>query len=334
MAAAPLGLHAARVDPALMTELSAFARVGLDGVLTGRRHRARRARPTGAAVASGYAWRLADEWSGTWWPQGIAVGDYNGIPLALVSWYAQPNRRGEMGSRISVVDLRNPRRPSYAHVLLVSPRQSSAGAVLDPVLAHAGGIAWVGDRLLVAATFDGIREFRLSDLLRGTRRDASLFGYRYVLPEFAHHGAIDGSAVDRMRYSFLTVETGSGARPDAASLGLVAGEYGRDDTRRLARLSQSGDQTLVEQTFWPGIIHMQGAALNDGTWYVSSSRGGTHGGDLWTGPIDALRKHDGALPPGPEALAVWPERNQLWSVSEAVGRRWIYAMNLAHVDAL
>jgi hypothetical protein len=333
MVAAPLGLRSTPVDPALVTELSAFARVGLGGALAGPRHRAHLAKPTGAAVVSGYAWRLIDEWSGTWWPQGIAVGDHNGIPVALVSWYAQPSRRGELGSRISVVDLRDARRPSYANVLLVSPRRSDAGVVLDPVLAHAGGIAWVGDRLLVAATFDGIREFRLSDILRADRRGGAPFGYRHVLPELSHHRAIDVSAADRMRYSFLTVETGGAIGPDAASPTLVAGEYGRDDTHRLARLSQSGEQTLVEETFTPGIAHMQGAALNDGTWYVSSSRGATHGGDLWSGPIDALRKRDGVLPPGPEALAVWPERNQLWSVSEVPGRRWIYAMDLARLGA-
>ncbi|HEX4443370.1 MAG TPA: hypothetical protein VHZ81_07335 [Galbitalea sp.] len=329
--ASPPQLRSTPIDPTLVTAFTGYERVGLDGVLTGAPYRLHRAIGRGSLLEFAYGWRFADQWSGVWWPQGIAVGDYNGAPLALVSAYAKQDRHGnQQGARISVIDLRDAAHPAYRHVLLVSPRRTESGVVLDPVLIHAGGIAWMGDRLLVAATFDGIREFRLSDIRR-VPRGSEIFGYDFVLPEFSHHEPADSSLQGRMRYSFITVETGSAIRSDASSAKLVAGEYARDDSHRLARVTQSGDQTVVEQSFIPGIVHMQGAALHNGTWYVSSSHGENRGGDLWSGPIDALRKRDRVLPPGPEALAVWPERNQLWSVSEVPGRRWIYGIDLARL---
>jgi len=330
----PLELRATHTDRTPAAVLPGFSVVGLGGVLARAPYRARAGSAPGSAVSRGFRWRLTDEWTGRWWPQGIAVGEYEGIPLALVSWYAQPRRGVRQGARITVVDLRDRDRPRYRHVLLVEQRDSDAGVVLDPVLAHAGGIAWSGDRLLVAATFDGIREFRLGDILRSGHGTRGPFGYDFVLPQHGHHRAVEPHAKDRMRYSFLTVESGDEAGPATDDAGLlhlplVAGEYHRDDAHRIARLMMSGERTLVRETHVPEIARMQGVALHDGTWFVSASRGERRGGDLWSGPIDALQQHEGVLPPGPEALAVWPERGELWSVSEIRGHRWLYSMKLA-----
>jgi len=340
MASLPFELRATAIDDALVASLADYTRVGLDGVRdtrgivgVGRPARARRASVPGYAVSFGYRWRWRDEWDQTWWPQGIAVGEHGGKPVALVSWYAQGKRGVEQGSRISFVELSDPRRPSYRHVLLVSPRQTDAGVVLDPVLAHAGGIAWIGDRLLIAATFDGIREFRLGDILRA-HRGRGPFGYDFVLPESAHHRALEPSAMQRMRYSFITSDPAAAA--DGGS-NLIVGEYGRDNVGRVARLTMSGDRSLITETYAPGIQHMQGAAVvrdrtSIETWFVSASNG-QRSGDLWVGAIDNLRNLAGQLPPGPEALAVWQNRNQLWSVSEIPGKRFIYAMDVDRLTA-
>lgn len=329
---AALQLRSTPADSSLIGQVPEIERVGLDGALADAGYRMRRALGRGRLTELAYGWRFADQWTGIWWPQGIAVGDYDGAPISLVSWYAKQDRHGvRQGSRISVVDLRVASKPGYSHVLLVAPRATTDGVVLDPVLVHAGGIAWSGDRLLVAATRDGLLEFRLSDIYR--LRSTGPFGYQLVLPVAARHVPADPEDDERLRYSFLTVETGSAIRSDSSSLRLVAGEFAHDTMHRLVQLSQNGDRMDVTETLWPEIERMQGAALHNGTWYVTSSNGDRLGGDLWTGTAARLTKQDRALPPGPEALAVWPERNQLWSVSEVPGRRYLYAMDLAKIGS-
>ena len=109
--------------------------------------------------------------------------------------------------------------------------------------------------------------------------------------------------------------------------GLVAGEFAHDDTGRLARL-RLGDGTVTARDIHsPGIPEMQGALLLGGRWAVSSGRGDRERGDLWTGPRGELVRHEGALPPGPEDLAWWPERHQIWGATEHPGQRFVYAVD-------
>ncbi|HEY4269364.1 MAG TPA: hypothetical protein VGM94_14370 [Galbitalea sp.] len=313
---------------AIETAAGVHPRVGLSGVLGDRGVRAHRVRPMAPGVQDAWRWNLRDEQSRTWWPQGIALGDHDGVPLALVSWYAQPRRGLSMGARVSVVDLRDTEHPRYHHVLLVSPRVRDGRVAFDPVAVHAGGLAWTGDRLFVAATFAGFLEFRTTDILgvagRAPRSGAP-FGYRHVLPVHATHQPVQLRAADRMRYSFLSLETGiEGVERDTVR--LVAGEYGSDDRLRLARIAIAADGGLVEDAHSPGVAHMQGAALHDGTWIVSASRGDRENGDLWVGSTGSLVRHAGVLPPGPEDVAIRPGTAEPWSVSEYPGRRWLYSI--------
>jgi len=360
MVHSPFELRGSSTDLKLLDDAAqGLAREGLLGLLAGGGHRARRTRVPGSAAVDGFRWRLLDNWNPTWWPQGVAVGEFEGVPLAIVSWFAQPRRGIQKGSRITVVDLRDPQRPRYHHVLLVSARQDAAGTGFDPVVVHAGGIVWSGDRLLVSATFGGIREFHLSDILRAPsrglfRRSAGPFGYRYLLPQRATFRPPGAKSEDRMRYSFIALETSSaevevtevvevapstaqdaGAPGNSVSTGnfaddlrLVAGEYSEKEGTRLARMRLGGDRTVIDESHIPGIQRMQGVVLHDGTWYVNASRGDKLGGDLWVGTPGAMKQLEGVLPIGPEDLAVWPERRQLWSVTEFPGKRWVFAMDL------
>jgi hypothetical protein len=170
---------------------------------------------------------------------------------------------------------------------------------------HAGGIAWSGDRLLVAATLGGVREFRMSGILhRGCGR--------FVLPQVAHH-----APSEKFRYSFVA----------EGSDGMVTGEYTTRDDGRLAGLVVGDGVVSVIDLHTPAVPEMQGAVLIDGVWAVTSSRGDKHNGDLWIGKKGALVKHEAALPPGPEDLAWWSQRQQIWGVSEHPGQRWVYAID-------
>jgi hypothetical protein len=316
-------------EPGLSDDAAAGAeRVGLAGLLARRGHRARPVRVPGAAAVEGFRWRLVDVFTQRWGPQGIAVGEFEGRPVAITSWYAQRKRGVEQGSRVSIVDLSDPRKPRYTHVLLVAPRRTAEGTVFDPVIVHAGGIVWSGDRLLVAATGGGFREFRLSGILstprRGLLRRASgPFGYRYLLPEFGSFAPPE-SADAPLRYSFIALENDD----DAAELRLVSGEYSKKGKPRLARLRVLEGRATVDATHVPGIAEMQGVAVTDDTWFVNASRGDKLGGDLWVGTPEGMTRHEHALPPGPEDLALWPARRQLWSVTEFPGKRWVYAVDI------
>ena len=119
-------------------------RVGLTAVLADLD---RRLRPTWAPCLTphrAWTWDREDRGDRRWWPQGIAVAP--GGRVAAVSWYATDKR-----SRISFADLR---RRRYRHVELVFP---TAAGLHDPLPVHAGGLAWSGSTLHVAATRTGVR---------------------------------------------------------------------------------------------------------------------------------------------------------------------------------
>jgi hypothetical protein len=269
---------------------------GLSGLLAVRGRAARRAKAPGSLVVSSFRWSGVDRFTQTWWPQGVAVGFHDGTPLALVSWFSRSRRGRNLGARITVVDLG---RLRYHHVALVE------GTDHTPVSVHAGGIVWTGDRLLVAATRGGLREFRLSGILR--------VGRRFVLPQVAHL-----EPAEEFRYSFLAEGTD----------GIVAGEYSPSDAGRLAQLTISDVGVSATGIHTPGIAQMQGAVQVEGRWAVAASRGDKRCGDLWLGEQGALVQREGALPPGPEDVAWWPERRQLWGVTEHPAKRWVFAVEL------
>jgi hypothetical protein len=344
MARVPIQLRRLPTERALLDDVRTSSDIiGLTGLLAVHGCHARRVSVPGSAAAEGFRWTLRDRWTQTWWPQGVSVGEHEGIPLAMVSWYAQPRRGRSMGSRLSILDLRDTARPKYHHVLLVAARRDGRDITYDAVRVHAGGIAWAGDRIFVAATFGGIREFRLSDIVRAPSRGplhraTGPFGHRFLLPEFARYEP-PGQHDDRMRYSFISLESASDSATDGATpktapadpgneLRLIVGEYGTGDKLRLGRMRLGDDRAVIDEIHAPGIADMQGAVVHDGRWFVSVGRGDKSGGDLWVGTPGAMTRRQGVLPPGPEDLAVWPERDQLWCVTEFPRKRWVFAMDI------
>ena len=322
-------VHGEQPDDALIGELAAgHRRIGIGGLLEARGRRARPGRVPAPAAVEGFRWDPVDEWSRRWWPQGIEVLEGHGArddDVLLVSWFAQQRRGSTQGARISVVDRRDPRRPRYHHVLLVEPVREGPDITMRPVDIHAGGLAVVGDRLYAAATYGGLRTFRLGDIL--LIRGRGPFGYRHVLPQSGHQRLLGGEGDERMRFSFVSVERDSSGSGDH----LVVGEFGPEGGgRRLGRLpvDTASRRAEVIDLHEPGIPRMQGAAVIDGTWFVSASHG-LQPGDLWVGSGGTWVRHPAVLPPGPEDLTASHDGHRLWSLSEYPRARWVFAMDAA-----
>ncbi len=345
MVAAPYRLGPARADRRLSERFfGRFRRVGLRGVLADLDCRATPAQVPGDGAAEGFTWEERDATTDRWWPQGVTTsadaygpdpqsGTYAGRPVLLASWYAHGVLGWlTLGSRVSVVDLTDPADPRYRHVLLVEPRRRFGLHRLRPVRVHAGGIVWYGDHLFVAGSSRGIRVFRVDDVVRVRNRWRTR-GDRYVLPQLTTYHASTTGAARPITYSFLSLDRAGDVDH------LVAGEYGRkgathrllryelDRTTQLLRGVEAGPAEPVEAH--DGVApRMQGAVLVDGTWVITASAGEDVAGDLWVGRPGALHRHRGVLPTGPEDITWWPQRGQLWTLTEWPGRRWVYGIDV------
>jgi hypothetical protein len=334
-----LSLHRVGDTSAALDALAARSeRVGLVDLLDDLPRRLRRSWAPGRAVHE--AWRLdgPDQVDLRWWPQGIttvadaaADGDHAlpaavaGRRVAVMSSYAKqmPWHDSKHGSRLTFLDLDAGR---YRHVLLVRP---TAEGGLEPLNVHAGGVVWHGDHVHVAATGRGLFTCRLSDLLRVPDR-ATAYGYRYVLPVRHQHQARAEDGVEKLRYSFLSLDV------DSTPPTLLVGEYtnapGR--TRRLARVGldlDTADVTLVGS----GPLRMQGAVEVDGRVHLSVSEGRVVPGSMYTGTADdpdGLRHHRLATPMGNEDLSYSPAEDLLYGVAEHPSVRYVFTMRRSWFD--
>ncbi|WP_141003765.1 hypothetical protein [Nocardioides humi] len=310
-------------------------RVGMAGMapdLPGRLRRTLAPHPRllGLKVAQAWTWEAADRRDPNWYPQGITTSaltgfrERHGHDVLVTSWYA----RKAGGSRISMVDLA---RRRYGHVLLVYPTLDDGRPGFRPLKVHAGGILWRGDHLHVAATGVGFHSAHVGDVLRVPAGSPyRTFGHRYVLPIRFSQVSGQDEGVERLRYSFLTLD-----RSDDRQA-LVVGEYGSArQTHRMARYPldpETGlpvladDGRAVPEVGDHGVARVQGIAAVDGTYYLTRSRGPQRPGSVYVGRPGAFREYRWAIPPGPEDLVWWPETGCLWSVSEHPRRRWIFAV--------
>jgi hypothetical protein len=354
----PHGIHLRRSGDrgtaveAVTAELarSGGSRVGLSGVLADLNRQAAVVRVPAPAARWGFRWDAEDTHSRRWWPQGITTSadhdsseEYDGHRLVLTSWYSKDLAGVHKGARISVVDVTGGRTPRYRHVLLVEAVTGEDGrAGIRPLKVHAGGIVWHGDHLHVAGTARGIAVARLDDVVRvgalGARDALGVgrgsFGYRYLLPVRFTYDAGAERGHERMRYSFLSLDRRT------AGPRLVAGEYGRRGaTTRLVDFAIDPGSRLLDAT-GEGVAHprsvsgggvegMQGAVVVDGRWYVTASAGRYLRGSMHVGRPGAFRRRARVLPAGVEDLSYWPTHDELWSLTEYPGRRWVFAMDRA-----
>ncbi len=314
--------------------------------------RGRTARPLGRAVDRAWTFDDRDRFDLRWWPQGVATGEHAGRRFAAISWYAKklPWDPATQGSRLTFLDLDTLR---YRHVLLVL---ATADGV-EPLRVHAGGIAWHRGLLYVAATGKGFHVCRLDDVLRVPAPGlVESFGYRYLLPTWRRYRTTSDGDLAPLRFSFLSIgpgsdpgsgpgsDPGSGRHERVPGSALLAGEYAsatQGGTHRLARypldpmtgLPLAGDDGRVPaQQVGEGVVSMQGVALARGRHHVTTSHGRLRRGTVWTGAPGDLRAHRGATPVGPEDLSYDATTDELWTVTEHPGARWVVSMRRTWFD--
>lgn len=268
----------------------------------------------GGRRSSGYGFAAEDDRTEAWFPQGLtgsadasASGLVFGRRVHAVSWYS---KRGE-GVRISFVDLDARPRPRYRHVRLVQP---AGGERYERVRVHAGGIAWVGQRLFVADTNRGLRVFDTGRIVRPDGDGA------YLLPQVGAYRASGRAEGLAFSYVFL----------DRADPALVVGEYRRAPGGRIVRWPldlETGELARdAAAAHTAPVDRVQGIATADGHLLASCSR---PGGRLFAGRPGEPASGFGFWPPLPEDLHL--AGDELFSLSEKPGRRAVFGVPLSAV---
>ncbi|WP_433477296.1 hypothetical protein ACQPZP_09705 [Spirillospora sp. CA-142024] len=299
-----------------------------------------------------YCFNKKDTATHSWVPQGVTtVSDAvagerwagGGRPI-IVSWHN--------GGKVRLTFV-NPGRRTYAHVLLVAPVMRNGHADYTDIGIHAGGIAWYGDKLYVADTRHGVREFdmrQIYDLARsgaGSTHHADRVGlhggkyyghgHRYVMAqtsswEFAH-GRVGGTCRGSgpLRMSWVAVDRTT--RPHV----LIAGEYcrpnwprGRVITWPLAALS-GGGTAHPNGGAWLPADRIQGGVRTHDRWWFTQGRGGRRGHLLATRYTHRgwSRVKHRTISHGPEDLSCYRGRHRVFTLAEWPGKRALWAFHAA-----
>lgn len=322
----------------------------VSAVLDGANRAGSSCNPGATNQAAAFCWNSGDNDTTDWYPQGISTtadaydnGQYEGHTAVFTSWYyagAGTNK----GVRVSFVDYSTPSAPKYRHVLLVEPYTNSSGQPdFRPITVHAGGIFTYGYYLYVADTSGGFRAFDLRHIWSVTTGDSTKIGrqsdgsyqafdYAYVLPQALTFADSTAGGVTQLRFSAASLDRTS--TPDS----VIVPEYNVDGTAtRVVRFpidytdrkfAESSDgYTHGTEAYQVNIASMQGATAINGKFYVSASAGSSTRGSLYTftsttGPT----KHATVFPIGNEDLSYRGPQNQLWTLTEYPGSRYVVAV--------
>ncbi|WP_242901015.1 hypothetical protein [Actinomadura terrae] len=304
-----------------------------------------------------YCWNKEDAATSKWIPQGVSsVSDATadetwgkgGKPL-LVAWYAKS------GVRLTFV---NPAKRTYRHVLLVYPTMKDGKATYTDIGIHAGGIAWFGNKLYVADTRAGLREFDMTQIYdlgkskAGTTKKKGWVGlhgktyyghgYRYVMPQTGSWQHVKGKAPLKdckgsgsLRTSWVSVDRTARQQP-----ALIAGEYcataspkGRVATWPLKVGTGLVGSGGVAHATWAATLpdkKIQGGVRSHGYWWF------THNVDTTTGAKRGqllVTSHDGrkwgdvvrrTISYGPEDLSCYRGQRRIWTVAEHANKRALW----------
>lgn len=279
----------------------------------------------------GFRWNAGDNKTTQWRPQGITSTAALGAEYLLVSWY---NKGDSKGVRISFVDIGNPIVTSnkitykYRHVLLVNAQNEALAGV------HAGGIAHVNGKLLVAGIGKEMLVFSMNNIL-DVKGDAEDFhGYKYIM-------RLESKYATDVKTSFVSWDSGANRLVFGNHFNCVSSPSSTheqthlndpcltEDTasKKLVWSAVNSEGTLSSQTSYTGFFNeMQGVAtLFDHIAIVSSwgqgSNSHLHSGVFSAQGPDYANNHLQhwnvlTFPPGLEDLHLSPNNDKLWLLTE------------------
>ncbi len=166
-----------------------------------------------------FRWDKSDTKSNTWWPQGVSGNGNSDLGgnkrLIMNSWYSKKKH----GARITIMDMTNPAKIEYRHILLVESTDRkydfnklnmkasyqekynaySKEGKYSPVFTHAGGVSWYKNFVYIADTRTGIRVFDLNKIFKTEGKKGKkdnkkcgyingkyhAFNYGYAIPQVA-----------------------------------------------------------------------------------------------------------------------------------------------------
>ena len=285
-------------------------------------------------AVTGFRWEANNESEPDWRPQGI-TGSADAQPdgmwgpnkVLITSWHHEGS--GPQTARITLhkTTQANAGAP-YRHVLLVAAKP---GGDVDPIISHAGGLAWVGKHLYVAST-DHLRVFNLDDIItvREGRRGELPGRYNYILPQSGWYDADDNPG---LRFSSVSVDRSQ------ATPALVTSEFVENAPNgRILRFPLAGGGLMGAQVdsiaVWRarGINNIQGALMKGGRFALTSSYGESNPSFLYTGAQNVVTDRDPIRwgRPGAQDLFYAPERDRLYSLTEFENSRRVFAVDASN----
>lgn len=315
-------------------------------------HSARTACEVPTADSVGFCWNDEDNEGTTWIPQGLtgswdadADGRYGKNRIIAASWYDKSGLDGKnRGSRVTFVNYNNPRKPEYRHVLLVVPDRHGS---FHAAVSHAGGLAWVGDKLYVADT-DAIRVFDLGTIWR-TRADSThkkiglhdgkayAADYRYAIPQLGYYKPnqklrISSISLDRTSSpnSLITAEykeDRAGVHsPKPANARIVRWNLGRDGF-----LSSSGNRVRSSAAYLTSRANVNGAITHGSQFVLTSSEFNRLPAWVHRAKLGTSSTYTSVRLGGPEDLTYQPQGKRMWTLTEYDGRRTVFGIPLSSI---
>lgn len=274
---------------------------------------------------TGFRWEAGNEGEGDWRPQGI-TGSADGYPsgmagnykVLITSWYHRPD---PSYARLTLHNTTTANAGvAYRHVLLVYP---TGGGQVQPVQSHAGGLAWVGNRLYVAST-DRLLVFKLSDLIKvKPRLRGEVLTYDYILP-------LSGAYTPSPALGVSSVSLDRTRKKPA----LVTSEF-RENAGggRIVRFPINSNGLLgakvASANAWEAVDvpNIQGALMKNGRFALASSFGNGNPSYLYTGARKTTLRKTTWARSGVEDLFLVRGNDRLYTLTEFEGTRRVFAVD-------